>query len=290
MTDYRDMAYDVLATGFQFCEAPRQDDEGNVYFSDLTGGGLYRVTPGGAVETVLPDRIWIGGSVIDADGAILVSGAGGIVRVDPATGATSPVLTEINGVPVLAVNDFEADDRGGIFGGTIDFPAIMERGEAPAPGVFFHLSPEGRVTIIREGVIASNGIDYSPDRKTLYHSECTVGVWAYDLDAGGMPQNPRIFAAMDDSDGLVVDSAGAIWVARWSAGEVIRFLPDGSEDFRFKLPFPNLVSLSFGGADLRDLYITTGGAADGDGPPLGGLVRVRTAVPGQRAAKSRMRR
>jgi len=122
--------FDLIARGFQFVEAPRVDDEGTVYFSDLTAGGYYRVEPGRGVETVLADRMWIGGAVLDQDGSILLSGKGGLVRVDPATGGCRPVLSEIDGTPIIAVNDIEADDRGGIFGGTIDFGAVFDRGEA----------------------------------------------------------------------------------------------------------------------------------------------------------------
>jgi len=48
----------------------------------LTGGGYYRRKAGAAVETVLPDRLWIGGSVLDVDGSIICSGKGGLIRID----------------------------------------------------------------------------------------------------------------------------------------------------------------------------------------------------------------
>ena len=36
------MEFVIVADGFQFVEAPRVDEQGTVYFSDLTGGGYYR--------------------------------------------------------------------------------------------------------------------------------------------------------------------------------------------------------------------------------------------------------
>ena len=50
----------------------------------------------------------------------------------------------------------------GLYGGTIDFTAILGRGSAPQPGVFFRIDPAGDVRVIREGVVASNGIAFSP--------------------------------------------------------------------------------------------------------------------------------
>ena len=147
------VSFEVLAGGFQFVEAPRVDDDGTLYFSDLTAGGYYRLRPGFAVETLLPDRRWIGGAVLEHGGSILVSGKGGIVRRDPATGIAAPLLSELGGVPIIAVNDMEADSRGGLFGGTIDFAAVFERGEVPAGGQLFYRSVDGDVRILRDGQV-----------------------------------------------------------------------------------------------------------------------------------------
>jgi hypothetical protein len=57
--------FDIIASGFEFSEAPRVADDGSVYFSDLTGGGYYCCTPDGHMETIVPDRLWIGGAVLN---------------------------------------------------------------------------------------------------------------------------------------------------------------------------------------------------------------------------------
>ena len=277
-------SFEVIASGFQFVEAPRVDDDGTVYFSDLTGGGYYRCKPGFQVDTVLPARMWIGGAVLDRSGSILLGGKGGIVRVNPATGESNPVLREIDGVPIVAVNDMEANSQGGIFGGTIDFGAVFERGETPSGGQLFYLSSAGEVRILREGLVASNGMGFSPDGRRLYHSESTQGIWIYSLGDDGMPGAPEMFARIEDSDGLVVDSDGGVWVACWQRAEVRRYRPDGVLDRRITLPFPHIVSLSFGGPELTDLYVATGGNAEH--PGKGGIVRIKSEVPGLRAFKS----
>jgi xylono-1,5-lactonase len=270
--------FEVLASGYQFVEAPRVAEDGTVYFSDLTGGGYYRVRPGGKPQTILKERIWIGGAALVADGSIVVSGKGGLVRLDPATGATKPLLGEIAGRPILAVNDIEADSRGGIFGGTIDFGAVFERNEIPAGGQFFYLPRRGEVRVLREGLIASNGLGFSPDGRRLYHSECLQGIWVYELGPDGMPGVPEMFAKMDDCDGLVVDREGGVWVACFQTAQLLRFRPNGALDQTIRLPFPSLVSLAFGGPDLTQLYVATGGNAEH--PGQGGIVRISVDVPG----------
>jgi D-xylonolactonase len=277
--------FEVVATGFQFAEAPRIDEDGTVYFSDLTGGGYYRCKPGLPVQTVLPGRMWIGGAVLDHGGTILLGGKGGIVGVDPATGESRSVLTEIDGIPIIAVNDIEADGEGGIFGGTIDFAALFERGEMPSGGQFFHLSSAGEVRILRTGLVASNGLGFSPDGRFLYHSESTRGIWVYTLGEDRMPGPAEMFVRIEDSDGLVVDCEGGIWIACFKSAEIRRYRPDGVLDRQVALPFPIIASLSFGGPDLTDLYVATGGNAER--PGQGGIVRIKSDVPGLRTFKSR---
>jgi len=268
--------FETIATGFRFCEAPRVEEDGTVWFSDLTGGGLYNIRDG-IVRTRLADRIWIGGLTLDQGGACVCSGKGGLLLVG-ADGRARPLLTEIGGEPIIAVNDIEADEQGGLFGGTIDFGAVFERGEKPAGGRFFHLATDGTLTVFREDVVTSNGIGFSPDGGTLYHAESTVGLWAWRRDAAGLPVDRRLLAPLDDCDGLAVDAEGHIWMAFWQQAAIVRFRPDGTVDRRIALPVPKASSLAFGGPDRRELYVTVGG--DADRPAVGGVIRLWVDVPG----------
>jgi xylono-1,5-lactonase len=278
--------FDFIATGFEFAEAPRVANDGSIYFSDLTGGGFHRCARDGVIETVIPDRMWIGGSVLDESGWVICSGKGGLIAVHPVTKETRTILTEIGGIPIVAINDIEADARGGLFGGTVDFAAVFERGEAPSGGLFFHLSATGDVRILRDGLVVSNGMGFSPDGTRLYHSESTKGIWVYGLDASGMPGSPTLFVDIDDSDGLAVDDEGGVWVCCWQRAEIRRYLPSGVLDRTITLPFPHLVSLAFGGPDMSDLYVTTGG--NPDHPHKGGVVRFRCGFRGLRSDKTRL--
>ncbi len=48
------LKYEAIATGFGLLEAPRVDDKGRIYFTDVSRGGVYRVIPGGKPETLIP--------------------------------------------------------------------------------------------------------------------------------------------------------------------------------------------------------------------------------------------
>ena len=188
--------------------------------------------------------------------------------------------------PSWRFNDIEADSRGGIFGGSVDFAALFERNEIPSNGQFFYLPPQGPVRILREGLVVSNGVGFSPDGRWMYHSETLRGIWIYPLATDGTPGKAELFAAVEDSDGLVVDSAGYVWLACWQSARILRFRPDGTVDRTIKLPFTHIVSLAFGGPDLTDLYVATG--TDPGHPGLGGVVCIKSDVPGLPAFRSRM--
>ncbi|MEX2557246.1 MAG: SMP-30/gluconolactonase/LRE family protein, partial [Actinomycetota bacterium] len=91
----------------------------------------------------------------------------------------------------------------------------------------------------------------------------------------------EVFASAPEgsTDGLAVDEAGGVWVALAQGGGVARFEPGGSLDRMLDVPASFVATMSFGGDDLRDLFI---GTADNTEHPdrKGTLFRSRSDVPG----------
>lgn len=278
--------FEAIAHGFEFIEAPRVSPDGDIWFSDLSGRGVYRVRPGHEVEAMLPERQWVGGILFDESGHVLCSGRDGIVALDPATGETATLLSEIEGEPVIAVNDMEGDGRGGFFAGTIDFVSIFETGRTPSPGKLFHVSVAGDVTVLRRDVFASNGIALSPCGEWLYHSETSRGIWRYPLGADGMPGQGSLIVELPDSDGLAADAQGGLWVACWETGRLLHYDAQGACVHEHTFPQPHIVSLDFGADDPSFLTISTGGNADH--PHAGAVLRMKVDVPGLPGAVTRI--
>ena len=288
------MQFQPVATGFSFLEAPRADDAGNVWFSEVVLGGIRHLRPDGSVRELLPGKQWIGGLALNEDGALLLSGRGGIAWIDPASGATGMLVEQIDGNPIGSVNDVQPDGRGGLYFGTMD-GAALERGEAPAPCSLYRLDVDGRVTLLRDGLKISNGLGLSPDGRRLYHNETWLGTWAYDLAPDGSIARRTLLLEQPDCDGLAVDAEGGVWLAACRHGTLTRIAPDGTVDRRVELPVKEVTSLCFGGADGGDVYVTTAfpGAIDlaQDGPPprTAALYHGRSAIAGLPLARTRFK-
>jgi D-xylono/L-arabinono-1,4-lactonase len=150
--------------------------------------------------------------------------------------------------------------------------------------------------VMIEGVAIANGIGFTSDRRTLYFAESVPGlIHAFDFDTtNGSLTRQRIFAAVDPRDGLpdglTVDSEDYVWSARWDGGCVVRYAPDGSIDKKIDFPVPKVSSLTYGGPDFTDLYVTTAGGhqKDLDGPLAGSLFVIKDAGVGVPDSLSRI--
>ena len=91
-------------------------------------------------------------------------------------------------------------------------------------------------------------------------------------------------------DGMTVDAEGYVWSARWNGGLLIRYALDGTEDRRIALPVPKVSSVTFGGPDYTDLYVTTAGGHDREheGPLAGALFRLNLGIRGTAEFHSRI--
>jgi sugar lactone lactonase YvrE len=251
------MEFETLLSGWEFLEAPRADMDDNLYFSDVTIGGLHKRSPDGTVESFLPERTWIGGIAFNDDGGIVCSGKGGLICFYEKTGEVRSLMSELDGKPVGAINDFYPDGRGGVIAGVIDAENVGA-GRPPEGRPLIRLDASGGVTRLWEDITVPNGIGFSPDGRRLYQSESYKTVWVYNVAPDGTLTDRRVFADIQDADGLAVDAEGGVWIARFDSFGVTRFHPNGEIVAHYEVPVREAQSVSFGGSDLRDLYIVTG--------------------------------
>lgn len=279
--------FETLASGYGLLEGPRCDERNRLYFSDVPNGGVYRRSPDGSVETLIPKRRGVGGIALNEGGGIVCSGRG-LIYWNEATRTSRDLFTEWEGRKLNGLNDIQPDDHGSIFVGSLEHNAL-EQGAKRIPGSLYRVDPDGKVTKLYEGIETTNGMGFSPDRKYLYHADSTTkAVWVYDVQPDRTVKDRRVFAKMPTGwpDGLAIDAEGGVVVAIVNYGEVVRFKPDATLDWRMKVAAEMVTSLTFGGTDLRDLYVVTADNTE-DASRKGTIFRTRVEIPGLPVPKAR---
>lgn len=124
------------------------------------------------------------------------------------------------------------------------------------------LAPAAAPRAVLDGIRMSNGLGWSPDNRTFYYVDTgTQQLDAFDFDlAAGRLANRRTLLQLPPAqlpDGLTVDADGRIWLAVWGGTCVLVIAPDGTIESRLELPTARVSSCTFGGPDLRTLFVTT---------------------------------
>lgn len=186
-------------------------------------------------------------------------------------------------MPENRFNDGAVDRQGRFWAGTM-------HSTNPSCSLY-RLDANLTVSKQQTGVTISNGIGWSPDSKTMYHTDSPLKmIYAYDFNAEtGAISNRRPHIHTPDEqgvpDGLTIDSEGYLWSARWGGYNVTRYTPDGHVDRIVEIPVEKVTSVSLGGENLTDLYVTTARAGYSDNeleqyPQAGDLFRIAVEVPG----------
>ena len=278
-----------LAEGFTFTEGPTWL-KGKLYFSDMyfknpaagdyTGSParsrLIVMEPDGKYR-VLSNGMQSNGTVAVKNGNLIVCDMFGhrVVEVEPASGRVVRVIIDkINGKPIDGPNDLVMDAKGGLY---ITDPQFTPEQQKSQPGKqVYYVAPDGTAkVVVPPGEYAMpNGVELSPDGKTLYVNNTWQSpgenyIWAYDVAEDGSVSNKRQFAKLDltpavldaekpqdrldsGADGSAVDTEGRYYVATRTGVQI--FMPDGTYVGTIFVPqYP--VSITFGGANNDILYM-----------------------------------
>jgi sugar lactone lactonase YvrE len=144
---------------------------------------------------------------------------------------------------------------------------------------------------VESNLVCSNGIAFSPDDRTMYHTDTGAGrIYAYDYDiAAGDVANRRVLADFVGQtgrpDGCTIDAEGHLWVAQVGGGMIVRLDPKGNRVREIKMPTARPTSVMFGGREFQTLFVTSmkfglSPEAAAEQPDAGGLFAIDLDVPG----------
>lgn len=247
-----------LGSGYAWSEGPVWVEEhGFLLFSDIPNNIVYKWTPGEGVTEYLKPAGYTGeeprsgesgsnGLFISSDGVLLLAQHGDrrIARMNAPLDNPAPEFTTIagsyDGKRLNSPNDLVQHSNGDIY--FTDPPyGLEEQADDPAKELDFQgvyrVTPEGDVFLLTDELSRPNGIELSPDEKTLYvaNSSGENPVWMeYDVTEEGNLANGRIFhdatefSGIDpgSQDGMDVDAEGNIYAT--GPGGVWIFSADGT--------------------------------------------------------------
>ncbi len=173
-------------------------------------------------------------------------------------------------------------------------------------GSVFRYDPDGTVTVVAEDIRFANGMTFDADESHLYVCETTgCDVLRYPIQQDGSlgapeqygpklgfnnqevqeqrPLSLEMRSQIGITDGCGFDAEGNLWVTLVLANRVVAITPSGEvvtmlSDPEGKL-MRNPTNVSWGGADLCDLYI---GSVSTDY-----VLQLRSPIPGNRLVHQR---
>lgn len=187
--------------------------------------------------------------------------------------------------PDIRFNDGAVDAQGRFLAGTMGYVP------QPNTGTLYSFTSEFGYKVLLPEVGVSNGICWSKDSSHMFYIDSltrNIQIFDYDLKKGNL-SNPQTFVTFKEEDGipdgLTIDQEGSLWVAMWEGSQVLKIDKEGLITESIELPVTKVTSVTFGGSDLKDLYITTASfelspRELSNQPLAGSLFKVRTEVPG----------
>ena len=256
-----------------------------LYWVDIRAPALHRLDLGTGASRTWPMPSRIGSFGLREVGGAVVALVDGFHLLDFITGDLTFVVGP-DSVAGTRFNDGKVSPDGRFFAGTMD-----EQQLARPIAALYRLDPDGTLHEVVDGLVVSNGLAWSADGRTMFHSDSKAQVvWTYDYDpsSGGIGDRRVLVQpteAQGRPDGAATDEKGYYWSAGISAGVLNRWAPDGSLDRSIPLPCSNPTAPCFGGPDLRTIFVTSlrhDLPADvlAEKPLSGGIFAVPVDVPG----------
>ena len=271
-----------IAASVAFTEGPTVDREGNVYFTEIISQRIMKLGIDGTVSTYREHSNVANGLLIDPEGRLIacegsefrrggaaVKGKPRVTRTDLRTGKLEILAENGRGVSLQGPNDVTIDGQGRLYFTDMAGAAVYR---IDAPGKIDRI-------LTAPDIQRPNGIQISPDDRTLYLVEANGMkdgarmIRAYDLRADGTVCNMRVhynFYPGRSADGMSIDTLGNLYASaglhslRGTAetldtpcgihvispqGKRIKFIP---------IPEDTITNNTFGGPDMKTLYVTAG--------------------------------
>lgn len=192
----------------------------------------------------------------DCNNHMIVSYANGVAILND-DDTISPIYDETS-VKISNANDMKVGPDGRIYVGTQSSKRIGISGKID--GKLYCIDKGGNVSVLLDGLMLSNGLDWSDDEKFMYHTDSDTEIikeYSYDKAVGSICFSGREIK-VPGVDGFTVAENGDIYAAGWGTGRV--FVIE-TQFMRIKdvieVPVNTPVSCGFVGRNSEYLAVTS---------------------------------
>lgn len=281
-----------IADGFNFLEGPTWDAASQTLLLSVMYDGtgpqnvqpsdILRYTPATGAFTTFVKDAGSNGLAISRDGTSVLAATHdqrSVSSYNLATGQRTTVAANYQGRLFNSPNDVTVAANGTIYFTDPNFQRANRPDQMSGRTSVFRVT-NGVVSLIDDTIRQPNGIELSPDGRTLYVGGNASGrIYQYPVNADGSTGPRRDFASLGGTDGGTVDCAGNVYQTTYGDGRVHVFSPTGQALGTISAGRA-ATNVAFGGPDRTTLYITSGTPSSGGNTGNFGLYRIQLNVPG----------
>ena len=235
-------------------EGPACDHAGNIYAVNFERQGtIGRIRPDGVGEVFvqLPEGSIGNGIRFDRDGAFFYVADYTKHNILKVNVRTRQITVHAHNDRMNQPNDLAIADDGTLYASD---PNWKE-----ATGQLWRIDTDGTTTRLAENMGTTNGIEVSPDGKTLYVNESKQRkLWAFDITDEKTVTGKRLLKEFPDHgfDGMRCDVDGNLYLTRYGKGVVAKVTPQGKILREIPVLGARPSNLCFGGPDGRTVFVT----------------------------------
>lgn len=235
-------------------EGPAADSRGNLYVVNFREEGTIGVidSAGKASLFVRLPKGSVANSiqVSSKSGEMFVADYKGhkIYKIDLVTKKITPFVADVG---MSQPNDLALASSGELYASDPNWKG--------GTGRVWKVDTHGVAKVIIDGEVGTvNGLDLSPDEKTLYVGDSKAKkIWAYEIKGDSLSSRRLVIGFNDyEIDGLKVDARGDLYVARIAKGTIAKVSPQGHLIREIKLNGAEPTNLTFGGSDKKTIFVT----------------------------------
>ena len=233
-------------------EGPACDREGNLFAVNFQKQQtIGKVTPDGKGEifVTLPGKSTGNGIRFDRRGLMYVADyvEHNVLRIDPKTREITVFAHEAK---MNQPNDLAIAPDGTLY--------ASDPSWKNGTGQLWRIGTDGKTTLLAGEMGTTNGVEVSPDGKTLYVNESVQRkIWAFAIVPKGVKEKRLLIDFPDHGfDGMRCDVDGNLYVTRHGKGTIVVVSPAGKVLKEIDVLGKHPTNLCFGGPDGRTVYVT----------------------------------